>query len=157
MIVMQFRGLTQAIDAVHNMSRKLPQTADKDLWNLSQILGSELRKGIDMARIQDYTGYLRASTVPNKSGEHEYSIPLPYYAQQLDSMREHSVKLTTEVPNVRLLQWALFRGFDPANMPKYLYVRPHPFIQGAFDRLNQRIKGELENGATAKMIKNKGK
>lgn len=147
MIVTQTKGFTKVIGRLDRIHKRLPKAADKDLWNMTQQLGRELRKGMDMAGIDDFYGRLRRSTYPFKQKKYTYRFNFPEYARYLETMPQHSVMVPGKP---ELMQWAEIRL---GTIPFFLTVKPHPFINKAIERQRQKMKGELKNGRVAKAIR----
>jgi len=161
MIVARVDGVPQVVNMFDGIQRKLPQAADKDLWNISQMVKAELRKSKRMAQIEDYSGRLSADLAgkPMKLRKFVYGIPLPEYAYMLNRMRPHFAP----IGGGRLREWLdRHRPLQsthgaPGYKPGYLYVMSHPFIEMAFERVRQRLLPELERGAMVNVIRRKGK
>lgn len=144
------KGFIEVADGMRRLTQELPKASERDLWNISQMLGKELRKSIMMAKIKDNTGILRSGTFPQKNKKYEYLFLMPRHARWLDSMRPHDVYIGDKPDLLRWYQnqpWAIpgFRGL--------IFVKPRPFIQRAFDRTAARITNELERGAVVRTAK----
>lgn len=156
--VIREEGMAEVSDYLNRLAAGFPAATDRDAWNITQMAGGELRKGMVMAGIQDHTGRLRTGTIPKKIRQGTYQIPLPYYAFMLDKMKPHRVSLFSSKPsNKRLKEWAIDKGLRDSrgNLPLSIFVKPKPFIDGAFDRVRQRIVGELREGETIKLVRRK--
>ena len=151
LITINTKGFVEVSDGMHALTQQLPKAAEKDLWNISQMLGGELRNSIMMAGIKDNNGTLRDGTFPRKSKKHEYVFLMPRHARWLDSMMPHEVYMGNK-PD--LLKWYQNQSWAIPGFKGLIFVRPRPFIQRAFDRTETRIDNELERGAIAKTIKN---
>lgn len=157
-LVMRTEGMAEVTDYLNRIAAGFPAATDRDAWNIAQMTGKELRKGMDRAGIQDHLGRLRRGTIPKKLKKGVYQIPLPFYAFMLDKMRPHRVSLFSSKPsNKRLRDWAIAKGLRDrrGNLPLSIYVKPKPFISEAFHRVRQRITGELKQGATLKLVRRK--
>ena len=147
-------GVKEVVEFFKKAIEELPRAADRDMYNVAQILGKELRGSARHAGITDYTGELMFGTIPRKTAQYEYTLVLPFYTVYLDRMRAHDVWLYNK-PDLQ--RWAEMKiGADPDYGGK-IHVRPHPFIDVAFDITSQRIKDEiLPRGNISKALKKHG-
>jgi len=145
-------GMIEAIGRLEHIHREIPKAARKDTKRIANILGVELRKGMKMAGIQAFRGFLKNSTYPIETPR-GYKIGMSRYAAYFETMPTHQV-WGYKHPIIR--QWML-QKHGIANYTGPITVSKKPFIEKAVVRTARRIRDELQNGEVIKTVRRKGR
>jgi hypothetical protein len=145
LIGIDIRGITRIRDDLGRIMTSLPKAVRKDTQSVANVFSKELRREIKARRlIWNWTLYNSTKPIMKKNG---YDIKLPKYAFYLDSMQPHWVGVYDKP---ELKDWASEKlGF----IPRYMYVKPHPFINYAFDMARLKIDEKLEHGKINKLFR----
>ncbi len=150
---MTTKGDVKFTDFMNKLEVKLPNAINRNMWNIAQMVGGELRFSMGKTSpnpIQDLNGTLRQGTYPKKGPEkNTFIFLMPRHARYLDSMEPHFVNVKNNPP---LARWMAMRGYH-ARRDGTIYVRPRKFIRRAFERTKLRLNEELKKGEIIKTLK----
>src|SRR3990167_2931647 len=126
----KFEGLDKTIDFFEKTEKGMVAGWSDISRHVADLVVEELRRGKQMAGIDDWTGELERSLKVVQTGEGQFSVMLPAYALYLEKMKSHFVPIYTT--NMRL--WINSRNpltqehGAPEGVKGKLYVVSHPFI-----------------------------
>lgn len=147
-IQIEVKGLGEVEKMMTGFQVNIPKAVDMDAKDIMNRLKQNLKLASMDVR---WMGLLESSIGYNKTKEGEYIMTMKRYGRALDEMKPHIVKVEGKPV---LEQWAEQKlGF----IPRYLYVKPHPWIAEGIKDTRKEVKEATENGATVRLIRRKGR
>ncbi len=142
-------GMGQTLSHLNGLIIKVPKALEKDTDQIARDYKQGLKDEI-LAQDLVWHGILLNSIRISKGSKGEFAVFCRDYGVMLDQMAPHIVKV--EGKSV-LEQWV--KENLPDESPKYLKVKPYPWINNGLERGRKKIKKRIANGNVIRLLRKK--